>query len=72
MLYQLKLRDAFIGKILAFYAAKESPDAKKRFLRNRCLLVELLLLGLTYILFDTGASTNFASKSFAKQTGTTR
>jgi hypothetical protein len=56
-------------KVLASSAAKGGPDAQSRYLRmmfaNRAAAAE------ANILFDTGASANFVSKSFAKQTGIT-
>jgi hypothetical protein len=57
-------------KVLASSAAKGSPDAKKK------KVLHIMFSGgpaaaKANILFDTGASNNFVSKTFAKQTGIT-
>jgi hypothetical protein len=56
-------------KILASFAAKGSPDAQSRYLRM--MFAGRAAAAKANILFDTGASANFVSKSFAKQTGIT-
>jgi hypothetical protein len=49
-------------------AAKESPDAKKKKV-SRMMFSGRAAAAKANILFDTGASNNFVSKTFAKQTG---
>jgi hypothetical protein len=57
------------SKVLACAAAKGSPNAQKR--RTRMMFSGRAAAAKANILFDTGASANFVSKSFAKQTGIT-
>jgi hypothetical protein len=54
-------------KILASSAAKGNPNAQSRYSRMMC--ADRVAAAKANILFDTGASANFVSKSFAKQTG---
>jgi hypothetical protein len=56
-------------KVLASSAAKGGPDAQNRYLRM--MFAGRAATATANILFDTGASANFVSKSFAKQTGIT-
>jgi hypothetical protein len=56
-------------KVLAFSAAKGGPDAQKKY--SRMMFAGKAAATKANILFDTGASANFVSKSFAKQTGIT-
>jgi hypothetical protein len=57
-------------KVLASSAAKGSPDAKKK--KVSCMMFSgRAAAAIANILFDTGASNNFESKTFAKQTGIT-
>jgi metal-dependent hydrolase (beta-lactamase superfamily II) len=53
-------------KVLASSAAKESPDAKKRKV-SRMMFSCRVAAAKANILFDTGASNNFVSKTFAKR-----
>jgi hypothetical protein len=57
-------------KVLASFAAKGSPDAKKKKVL-RMMFSGRAAAAKANILFDTGASYNFVSKTFAKQTGIT-
>jgi hypothetical protein len=57
-------------KVLASSAAKGSPDAKKKKVL-RMMFFGRAAAAKANILFDTGASNNFVSKTFAKQTGIT-
>jgi hypothetical protein len=57
-------------KVLASSAAKGSPDAKKKKVL-RMMFSGRAAAAKANILFDTGASHNFVSKTFAKQTGIT-
>jgi hypothetical protein len=57
-------------KILASSAAKGSPDAKKKKVLRMMFFGRAAAVKAN-ILFDTGASNNFVSKTFAKQTGIT-
>jgi hypothetical protein len=57
-------------KVLASSVAKGSPDAKKKKV-SRMIFSGRAAAAKAYILFDTGASNNFVSKTFAKQTGIT-
>jgi hypothetical protein len=57
-------------KVLASSAAKGSPDAKKKKV-SRMMFFGRAAAAKTNILFDTGASNNFVSKTFAKQTDIT-
>jgi hypothetical protein len=59
-----------ICKVLASSAAKGSPDAKKKKVL-RMMFSNRAAATKANILFDTGASNNFGSKTFAKQTGIT-
>jgi hypothetical protein len=56
-------------KFLVSSAAKGGPDAQNRY--SRRMFAGRAAAAKANILFDTGASTNFVSKSFAKQTGIT-
>jgi hypothetical protein len=57
-------------KVLASFAAKGSPDAtKKKVLRM--MISGRAAAAKANILFDSGASNDFVSKTFAKQTGIT-
>jgi hypothetical protein len=56
-------------KILASSAAKGSPDAHNRY--SRMMFAGRAAAAEANILFDTLASANFVSESFAKQTGMT-
>jgi hypothetical protein len=55
-------------KVLASSAAKGSPDAKKKKVL-RMMFSGRAAAAKANILFDTGASNNFVSKTFAKETG---
>jgi hypothetical protein len=55
-------------KVLASSAAKGSPDAKKKKVL-RMMFSSRAAAAKANILFDTGASNNFVSRTFAKQTG---
>jgi spermidine/putrescine-binding protein len=57
-------------KVLASSAAKGNSDAKKRKV-SRMMFSGRAAAAKANILFDTGASNNFVSKTFAKQTGIT-
>jgi hypothetical protein len=57
------------SKVLACAAAKGSSNAQKR--HSRMMFSGRAAAAKTNILFDTGASANFVSKSFAKQMGIT-
>jgi predicted aspartyl protease len=57
-------------KVLASSAAKGSPDAKKKKV-SHMMFFGRAAAAKGNILFDTGASINFVSKTFAKQTGIT-
>jgi spermidine/putrescine-binding protein len=57
-------------KVLASSAAKGSLDAKKKKV-SRMMFSGRAAAAKTNILFDTGTSNNFVSKTFAKQTGVT-
>jgi hypothetical protein len=54
-------------KVFASSAAKGSPDAKKKKVL-RMMFFGRAAAAKANILFDTGASNNFVSKTFAKQT----
>jgi hypothetical protein len=54
-------------KVLASFVAKGSPDAKKKKV-SRMMFSGRVAAAKANILFDTGASNNFVSKTFAKQT----
>jgi hypothetical protein len=56
--------------VLASSAAKGSPDAKKKKVL-RMMFSGRAAAAKANILLDTGASNNFVSKTFAKQTGIT-
>jgi spermidine/putrescine-binding protein len=58
------------SKFLACAAAKGSPNAQKK-KRTRMMFSGRAAAAKANILFDTGASANFVSKTFAKQTGIT-
>jgi hypothetical protein len=58
------------SKVLACAAAKGSPDAQKK-KRTRMMFSGRAAAAKANILFETGASANFVSKTFAKQTGIT-
>jgi hypothetical protein len=58
------------SKVLACAAAKGSPDAQKK-KRTRMMFSGRAAAAKANILFDTGASANFVSKTFAKKTGIT-
>jgi hypothetical protein len=58
------------SKVLACATAKGSPDAQKK-KRTRMMFSGRATAAKASILFDTGASANFVSKTFAKQTGIT-
>jgi hypothetical protein len=58
------------SKVLAWAAAKGSPDAQKK-KRTRMMFFGRAAAAKANILFDTGASANFVSRMFAKQTGIT-
>jgi hypothetical protein len=58
------------SKVLACAVAKGSPDAQKK-KRTRMMFSGRAAAAKANILFDTGASANFVSKTFAKQTGIT-
>jgi spermidine/putrescine-binding protein len=58
------------SKVLACAAAKGSPNAQKK-KRTRMMFSGRVAAAKASILFDTGASANFVSKTFAKQTGIT-
>jgi hypothetical protein len=59
-----------MGKVSASSTAKGSLDAKKK--KVSCMMFSgRAAAAKTNILFDTGASNNFVSKTFAKQTGIT-
>jgi predicted aspartyl protease len=55
---------------LSYAVAKGSPDAQKK-KRTRVMFSGRAAAAKANILFDTGASANFVSKTFAKQTGIT-
>jgi hypothetical protein len=55
-------------KVPASSAAKESPDAKKKKVL-RMIFSGRVAAAKANILFDTGASNNFVSKTFVQQTG---
>jgi hypothetical protein len=57
-------------KVLASSAAKGTPDARKKKV-SRMMFSGRADASKANILFDTGASNNFVSKSFVKQTGIT-
>jgi hypothetical protein len=57
-------------KVLASSAAKRSPDAKKKKV-SHMMFSGRASAAKANILFDTGASNNFVSKTFAKQSGIT-
>jgi hypothetical protein len=57
------------SKVLACVVAKGSPNAKSRY--SRMMFAGRAAATKANILFDTGASCNFVSKTFAKQTGIT-
>jgi hypothetical protein len=57
------------SKVLACAVAKGSPNAQNRY--PQMMFAGRAAATKANILFDTGASANFVSKSFAKQTGTT-
>jgi hypothetical protein len=56
-------------KVLASSAAKGGPDAQNRY--SRMMFAGRAAVAKANILFDTRASANFVSKSFAKRTGIT-
>jgi hypothetical protein len=58
------------SKVLACAAAKGSPNAQKK-KRTRMMFSGRAVAAKANILFNTGASANFVSKTFAKQTGIT-
>jgi hypothetical protein len=58
------------SKVLACAAAKGSPNAQKK-KRTRMMFFGRAAAAKANILFDTGASANFVSKTIAKQTGIT-
>jgi hypothetical protein len=58
------------SKVLACAAAKGSPNAQKK-KRTRMMFSGRAAAAKANILFDTGASANFVSQTFAKQTGIT-
>jgi predicted aspartyl protease len=58
------------SKIISCAVAKGSPDAQKK-KRTRMMFSGRAAAAKANILFDTGASANFVSKTFAKQTGIT-
>jgi hypothetical protein len=58
------------NKVFASSAAKGSPDAKKKKV-SRMMFSGMAAAAKANILFDTGASNNFVSKTFAKKTGIT-
>jgi hypothetical protein len=57
------------SKVLACAVAKGSPNAKNRY--SQMMFAGRAAATKANILFETGASCNFVSKSFAKQTGIT-
>jgi hypothetical protein len=57
------------SKLLACAVAKGSPNAKRRY--SRMMFAGRAAATKANILFDTGASCNFVSKKFTKQTGIT-
>jgi hypothetical protein len=57
------------SKVLACAVAKGSPNAQSRY--SQMMFAGRAAATKANILFDTGASCNFVSKSFAKQTGIT-
>jgi hypothetical protein len=57
------------SKVLACAVAKGSPNAKSRY--SRMMFAGRAAATKANILFDTGASCNFVSRTFAKQTGIT-
>jgi hypothetical protein len=57
-------------KVLASFAAKGSPDAKEKKV-SRMMFSGRAAAAKANFLFDIGASNNFVSKTFAKQTGIT-
>jgi hypothetical protein len=57
------------SKVLACAVARGSPNAQSRYLRM--MFAGRAAATKANILFDTGASCNFVSKTFAKQTGIT-
>jgi spermidine/putrescine-binding protein len=57
-------------KVLASSAAKGSPDAKKKKV-SRMMFSGTAAAANANILFNTGASKNFVSRTFAKHTGIT-
>jgi hypothetical protein len=57
------------SKVLACAVAKGSPNAQSRY--SRMMFAGRAAATKANILFDTGASCNFVSKSFTKQTGIT-
>jgi hypothetical protein len=57
-------------KVFAFSAAKGSPDAAEKKV-SRMMFSGRAAAAKANILFDTGASNNFVSKTFAKQMGIT-
>jgi hypothetical protein len=57
-------------KFLASFAAKGSPDARKKKVLHM-MFSNSAAAATANILFDIGASNNFASKTFAKRTGIT-
>ena len=57
------------SKLLACAVAKGSPNAKSKY--SRMMFAGRAAATKANILFDTGASCNFVSKTFAKQTGIT-
>jgi hypothetical protein len=56
-------------KVLVSFAAKGSPDAQRTY--SRMMFASRAAATKANNLFDTGASNNFVSKSFAKQKGIT-
>jgi hypothetical protein len=58
------------SKVISCAIAKGSPDAQKK-KRTRMMFSGRAAAAKANILFDTGASANFVSKMFAKQTGIT-
>jgi hypothetical protein len=58
------------SKVISCAVAKGNPDAQKK-KRTRIVFSGRAAAAKANILFDTGASANFVSKTFAKQTGIT-
>jgi hypothetical protein len=58
------------SKVISCAVAKENPDAQKK-KRKRMMFSSRAAATKANILFDTGASAKFVSKTFAKQAGVT-